>query len=382
MLSGNGRHRRPRQAPALLVAAGVTGSAIAIPLLAASGASAADGTVWDKVAQCETGSSWSANKGDGEYGGLSLTQKQWETYGGLDYAASPDLASRNQQIAVAQKLLAAENIGAWGTCGLTSGLTQQNGALNVDTGVADNSSDSSISSGLSDLSKESSGSSGSSGSSDSSDSSGSSNSSGGDDGSTESSGSSDSSGDSSSSPSRSPSSPSSPSPSSPSSSAGEGGSVGKGDAQGSDSSPTVTPNRDDSDKALQDVGSWSLVDTSTLGSGRHRGVTADETAAEAAAKVTTKRATAPTAPAAPAAPTAPTAPAAPAGGADGTDVAAASTGRHAAATYVVQAGDSLVSIADSLGLDGGWRALYAENQDLIGADPSDIVPGQTLDTGV
>lgn len=82
MLSGNGRHRRPRQAPALLVAAGVTGSAIAIPLLAASGASAADGTVWDKVAQCETGGSWSADKGDGELGGLSLSQKDWETYGG------------------------------------------------------------------------------------------------------------------------------------------------------------------------------------------------------------------------------------------------------------------------------------------------------------
>ena len=51
MLSGNGRHRRPRQAPALLVAAGVTGSAIAIPLLGATGASAATGTTWDQVAE-------------------------------------------------------------------------------------------------------------------------------------------------------------------------------------------------------------------------------------------------------------------------------------------------------------------------------------------
>jgi hypothetical protein len=92
----------------------VTGSAIAIPLLAASGASAADGTVWDKVAQCETGGSWSADKGDGEFGGLSLSQKDWETYGGLDYATRPDLASRNQQIAVAQKVLAAQGIGGVG----------------------------------------------------------------------------------------------------------------------------------------------------------------------------------------------------------------------------------------------------------------------------
>lgn len=201
MLSGNGRHRRPRQAPALLVAAGVTGSAIAIPLLAASGASAADGTVWDKVAQCETGGSWSADQGDGEYGGLNLTQKNWEAYGGLDYAASPDLASRNQQIAVAQKVLAAQGIGAWGTCGLTSGLTQDNGALGVDTGVADDSSDSSESSdssgssGLSDLSRGLSGSSGSSADGDSSA------------GSSDSSDTPDSSADKSSSPSASASSP-------------------------------------------------------------------------------------------------------------------------------------------------------------------------------
>jgi len=99
------------------------------------------------------------------------------------------------------------------------------------------------------------------------------------------------------------------------------------------------------------VGSWNLVDTGSLGSGRHRGATADEPAAESADGE--------------------------AGGAS-----TASAGRHAAAAYVVQEGDSLASIADSLGLHGGWRALYAENRDLIGADPSDIAPGQTLDTGV
>ncbi|MCQ9134039.1 transglycosylase family protein [Streptomyces hilarionis] len=355
MLSGNGRHRRPRQAPALLVAAGVTGSAIAIPLLAASGASAADGTVWDKVAQCETGGSWSADKGDGEFGGLSLSQKDWETYGGLDFAARPDLASRNQQIAVAQKVLAAQGIGAWGTCGLTSGLTKANGALNVDTGLGDDSSGSS-SSGLSDLSR------GLSGSSGSSDSAGSSAASG--DASSDASGSSDSSTDPAGSPSGSPSSSSSASSSSSpsaSSSAAAGDSTGSAGGKGSgaagagrtgDGSPTVTPEADESDKSVQDVGSWSLVDTGALGSGRHRGATAEEDTAKSATDVAPNAA------------------------------APASAGRHAAATYVVQEGDSLASIADSLGLDGGWRALYAENKDLIGADPSDIAAGQTLDTGV
>ncbi|MDR6974937.1 LysM repeat protein [Streptomyces sp. 3330] len=336
MLSGNGRHRRPRQAPALLVAAGVTGSAIAIPLLAASGASAAEGTVWDKVAQCETGGSWSADEGRGEYGGLSLTQKDWEAHGGLDYAASPDLASRSQQIAVAQEVLAAEGIGAWGTCGLTSGLTQENGALSVDTGVADDSSDSSDSSGSSGLSDLSRGLSGSSGSSD------------GDDSSTDSS---DSSADASSSPSASASSPSSSS-SAAEDSAATGDSAGRTGGSTEAGSPATAPSADDSDKYVQDEGSWSLVDTGSLGSGRHRGATADEVATKSATDA----------------------------GVDGTTTASA--GRHAAATYVVQEGDSLASIADSLGLDGGWRALYAENRDLIGVDPSNIAAGQTLDTGV
>ncbi|WP_416979163.1 LysM peptidoglycan-binding domain-containing protein [Streptomyces sp. T028] len=325
MLSGNGRHRRPRQAPALLVAAGVTGSAIALPLLAAGGASAADGTVWDKVAQCETGGSWSAYDGNDEFGGLSLSQEEWETYGGLDYASRPDLASRNQQIAVAQKLLAAEDVGAFGTCGLTSGLTKLIGAEGVGTGTADDesdSSDSSESSGLSDLSKGSKSDSGNSGES-------------GEDSSTPS-------GDASASPSESPSSSSS----SKANDSGKSGTSGDGEGgtQGADSSPTVIPEVDDSGNSVQDAGTWSLVDTGSLVSGRHRGATADEAAS---------------------------------GG-----TSPASSGRHAASTYTVREGDTLGSIADSLGVDGGWRALYAENRDLIGADPSDIMPGQTLDTTV
>ncbi|MEU9668601.1 transglycosylase family protein [Streptomyces bobili] len=331
MLSGNGRHRRPRQAPALLVAAGVTGTAIAIPLLGATGASAADGTVWDTVAECESGGSWSADTGNGEYGGLALSQEDWEAYGGLDFAERPDLASRNQQISVAQKVLADQGIGAWGTCGLTSGLTKANGAVSVDTGVADDSSDSSASSGLSDLSK---GSSGSSGSSKSSDPAG-------------------KSADPSAESSLEGTDSASPSPSSPSSGTPDNSSVSDTpedvDASASESggsTSTATPEVDDSDKSVQDAGSWSLVDTGSLSSGRHRGTTAEE--------------------------------AAPAP--DGTTTA--SSGRHAADTYVVREGDSLASIADSLALDGGWRALYAENKAAIGVDPNNIAAGQTLDTAV
>ena len=139
MLSGNGRHRRPRQAPAFLVAAGVTGSAIAIPLLGASGASAADGTTWDRVADCETGGAWSQNSGNGYYGGLQLSQEDWEKHGGLDYAASADLASRSQQIAVAERILADQGVGAWRTCGLLSGLEQGKDSDSGASGSSDSS---------------------------------------------------------------------------------------------------------------------------------------------------------------------------------------------------------------------------------------------------
>lgn len=325
MLSGNGRHRRPRQAPALLVAAGVTGSAIAIPLLAASGASAATGTTWDRVAECESGGSWSANDGNGYYGGLQMSQENWEKYGGLEYAKTADLASRNQQIAVAEKLLDDQGIAAWPTCGLLSGLSKDSSSAGVDTGLASGAPSASAS-----------GSSESSGSSDSSNSS-----------ETE-----DSPGllDSLDGSSATPSPSATPSKSDESASkSGESGTKGseasgKENAQPSDGSPVVSPEEDEADKSWQEGGSSALVDVSSLGgTGKHRGDSGDEVAAKSA----------------------------------GT-----SSGRHAARTYTVKEGDSLASIADSLGLDGGWRALYAENKDRIGADPSDISAGQTLDTGV
>lgn len=122
MLSGNGRHRRPRQAPALVVAAGVTGSAIAIPLLGATSASAADSAVWDRVAECESAGQWSANTGNGYYGGLQFSQETWDAFGGAQFADRPDLASRSQQIAVAEKVLAAQGVKAWPSCGSNAGL--------------------------------------------------------------------------------------------------------------------------------------------------------------------------------------------------------------------------------------------------------------------
>ncbi|MFF4804817.1 transglycosylase family protein [Streptomyces sp. NPDC001351] len=328
MLSGNGRHRRPRQAPALLVAAGVTGSAIAIPLFAAGGASAADGTTWDKVAQCETGGSWSENSGNGFYGGLKLTQENWEKYGGLDYAPRADLASRNQQIAVAEKLLDDQGVGAFHICGLTSGLTKDSGSAAIDTGVLGGDSGSSDSSGASD----STGLSNSSGSAS--------------DGSSSSDSSSRSS--SSASPSTSASatdnSAESGTSASPSTSSPQ---KGAGTSQGADSSSTDETKGDDSDNLQPPASIWTLVDTGTAGTGRHRGASADETAGATVGKTAEK----------------------------------ARTDSRTEDTYTVHAGETLASIADSLGLDGGWRALYAENKKAIGADPNHIFAGQTLKLG-
>ncbi|MBV2356071.1 LysM peptidoglycan-binding domain-containing protein, partial [Streptomyces sp. J2-1] len=63
---------------------------------------------------------------------------------------------------------------------------------------------------------------------------------------------------------------------------------------------------------------------------------------------------------------------------------AAVSGRHASAapeTYTVREGDTLASIADSLGVAGGWHALYAANEQAVGGDPNHIAAGQTLRVG-
>ncbi|MGQ4515217.1 transglycosylase family protein [Streptomyces sp. DW26H14] len=126
-MSGNGRHRRPRQAPAIVVAAGVTGSAIAIPLLGAASASAADASTWDKVAACESGGVWSANLSNGYFGGLQISQDTWDQFGGSAYASRPDLATKSQQIAVAEKILAGEGSQTWADCADTAGLPKADG---------------------------------------------------------------------------------------------------------------------------------------------------------------------------------------------------------------------------------------------------------------
>jgi septal ring factor EnvC (AmiA/AmiB activator) len=78
---------------------------------------------WDAVAECESGGNWAIDTGNGYYGGLQFSQSTWEAYGGAAHAPRADLATRAQQIAVAEAVLAGQGAGAWPTCGeaLTAG---------------------------------------------------------------------------------------------------------------------------------------------------------------------------------------------------------------------------------------------------------------------
>ncbi|HEY6935043.1 MAG TPA: transglycosylase family protein [Marmoricola sp.] len=76
---------------------------------------ASGSSVWDRIAQCESGGNWAANTGNGYYGGLQFTLSTWHAYGGVGY---PNEASRETQIAIAEKVRAAEGgYGAWPVCG-------------------------------------------------------------------------------------------------------------------------------------------------------------------------------------------------------------------------------------------------------------------------
>ena len=71
-------------------------------VVAAAPQASAAGTVWDRVAACESGGNWSINTGNGYYGGLQFSQGTWAANGGLQYAPRADLATREEQLAIAE----------------------------------------------------------------------------------------------------------------------------------------------------------------------------------------------------------------------------------------------------------------------------------------
>jgi len=93
--------------------------AVGGPLAMAGTANATPAAVWDKLAMCESTGNWSINTGNGFSGGLQFTPQTWRAFGGKGQAHQ---ASREEQIAVAERVLKAQGWGAWPACSRKLGL--------------------------------------------------------------------------------------------------------------------------------------------------------------------------------------------------------------------------------------------------------------------
>ena len=115
----SGRHRKPTTSWVTIAAKiAVTGAVLSGSGLALAGqASAAGDAEWDQVARCESSGNWAINTGNGYYGGLQFSASTWISNGGGVYAATANLATKAQQIAIADKLYAARGATPWPTCG-------------------------------------------------------------------------------------------------------------------------------------------------------------------------------------------------------------------------------------------------------------------------
>lgn len=90
--------------------------------LLAPTASAATDSDWDRLAGCEAGGNWAINTGNGYHGGLQFSPSTWSAYGGQEFAPYAYQASREQQIAVGERVLAGQGWGAWPACSASLGL--------------------------------------------------------------------------------------------------------------------------------------------------------------------------------------------------------------------------------------------------------------------
>ncbi|MCL2535333.1 MAG: transglycosylase family protein, partial [Nocardiaceae bacterium] len=81
-----------------------------------------NGATWDALAHCEATGNWAINTGNGFYGGVQFDQNTWERQGGLKYAPRADLATREEQIAIASRTQETQGWGAWPSCTSKLGL--------------------------------------------------------------------------------------------------------------------------------------------------------------------------------------------------------------------------------------------------------------------
>ena len=124
----SGRHRKPTASAVSVAKIAFTGAVIGTGGLALAGqANAATDGEWDQVAKCESGGNWAINTGNGYHGGLQFSPSTWSGHGGGEFAPSAFLASKEEQIAVAERVLAGQGKGAWPSCGgPLSGPTPRN----------------------------------------------------------------------------------------------------------------------------------------------------------------------------------------------------------------------------------------------------------------
>jgi resuscitation-promoting factor RpfA len=112
-----GRHRNPSNAVRLTAVGAVGAGTLAASVIApaVAHADAAD-SQWDRVAQCESGGNWHIDTGNGYYGGLQFSSSTWNSFDTNRFASRADLASREEQITVANRVLARQGWGAWPVC--------------------------------------------------------------------------------------------------------------------------------------------------------------------------------------------------------------------------------------------------------------------------
>jgi resuscitation-promoting factor RpfA len=121
-----GRHRAPSNTGRVIARTALAGAVAGAPLVVvAPAANAASDATWDRVAMCESTGNWSINTGNSFYGGLQFTASTWRSFGGAQFAPLAHQASREQQIVVAERVLAGQGWGAWPVCSRKAGAAGQ-----------------------------------------------------------------------------------------------------------------------------------------------------------------------------------------------------------------------------------------------------------------
>lgn len=118
MASTRGKHRKQSRIASSAAKVALAGAVVTVPLAMAAVPANASSVNWDAIAKCESGGNWATNTGNGFYGGLQFTMSTWHANGGQ---GSPQSASREAQIAVANRVLATQGIHAWPVCGRFAG---------------------------------------------------------------------------------------------------------------------------------------------------------------------------------------------------------------------------------------------------------------------